>query len=154
VIPARFRVELDKQVTVYLRDAHTASEKEGEAIVDVNHDGRWVHGLELLGSGDFNLAGALRPFHPNRPSEAARAGVTYDEDANAAFFYFSMKRVAAPSTTDTPDFRYSHSITPVARFGFDEEGGLVWVRFSPREANTDTQDFLSLVDAPLEEESE
>jgi hypothetical protein len=91
VIPVLFKVEPDKQLTVYLRRARTASEKDSEAIVDVNHDGRWIGGLELLGGGDFNLAGAVKPFHPKRPSEAGRIGVTYDEDANAAFFYFSIE---------------------------------------------------------------
>jgi hypothetical protein len=152
VIPASFKVEPDRQVTVFLRRGRTASEKDGEAIVDVNQDGRWIRGLELLGSYDFNLARAVRPFQPKRPFEAGRMGVTYDEEANAAFFYFSMKRCATPSGIDAPDFKYSHSITPAARFGFDDEGGLIWVRFSPEEANAEVQDFLSLVDAPIEEE--
>jgi hypothetical protein len=149
VIPVHFRVEPDKQLTVYLREARLASEKDGEAIVDVNRDGRWIRGLELLGGGDFNLASAVEPFHPKRPSEAGRVGVTYDEEANAAFFYFSMKTLPTPSGIDTPDFKYSHSITPDARFGFDDEGGLVWVRFRPEEANASVQDFVSLIEAPV-----
>ena len=153
MIPASFKVEPNKQVTVVLRKARTAFEKDGEAIVDVNHDGRWIHGLELLGSVDFNLARAVRPFQP-KPPDAERIGVTYDEEADAAFFYFSMRPLPTPSGIDAPDFKYSHSITPDARFGFDEEGGLVWVRFSPAKANAKVQDFLALVDAPIEEESE
>ncbi len=125
VIPVSFKVEPNKQVTVLLRRARTASEKGGEAIVDVNHDGRWIRGLELLGGCDFNLARAVRPFQPKRPFEVGRIGVTYDEEANAAFFYFSMKRLATPSGIDVPDLKYSHSITPAARFGFDGEGGLI-----------------------------
>jgi len=149
VIPVFFKVEPDKQLTVYLREGPTTSEKDNEAIVDVNHDGRWIRGLELLGSGDFNLARAVKPFHPKRPSEAGRVGVTYDEEANAAFFYFSMKTRPTPRGMDTPDFKYSHSITPDARFGFDDDGGLVWVRFRPEEANTSAQDFVSLIEAPI-----
>ena len=127
------------------------SEKDGEAIVDVNHDGRWIRGLELLGGSDFNLERAVKPFHPKRPSEAGRSGVTYDEEANAAFFYFSTKMLPTPSGIDTPDFKYSHSITPEARFGFDEEGGLVWTRFRPEEANANVRDFVSLIEAPIED---
>jgi hypothetical protein len=151
VIPFSFKIEPDKQVTVYLREARTVSEKEGEAIVDVNHDGRWIRGLELLGGNDFNLERAVKPFHPKRPSEAGRSGVTYDEEANAAFCYFSMKTLPKPSGIDTPDFKYSHSITPGARFGFDEEGGLVWTRFRPEEANANVRDFVSLIEAPIED---
>jgi hypothetical protein len=151
VIPVLFKVEPDKQLTVYLREARTASEKDSEAIVDVNHDGRWIRGLELLGGGDFDLARAVKPFHPKRPSEAGRIGVTYDEDANAAFFYFSMKTLPTPHGIDTPDFKYSHSITPDARFGFDDEGGIVWVRFRPEEANANVQDFVPLIEAPVED---
>jgi hypothetical protein len=149
VIPVFFKVESDEQLTVYLRETQTASEKNGEAIVDVNHDGRWIRGLELLGGGDFNLARAVRPFQAKRPSEAGRIGVTYDEDADAAFFYFSMKTLPTPPGIDTPDFKYSHSIIPDARFGFDDEGGLVWVRFRPAEANVSAQDFVSLIEAPV-----
>jgi hypothetical protein len=151
VIPVFFKVESDEQLTVYLRETQTASEKNGEAIVDVNHDGRWIRGLELLGGGDFNLARAVRPFQAKRPSEAGRIGVTYDEDADAAFFYFSMKTLPTPPGIDTPDFKYSHSITPDARFGFDDEGGLVWARFRPEEANASVQDFVSLIEAPVED---
>lgn len=151
MIPVLFKVEPDRQLTVYLRQARTTSEKDDEAIVDVNHDGRWIHGLELLGGGDFNLARAIKPFHPKRPSEAGRIGVTYDEEANAAFFYFSMKTLPTPRGIDTPDFKYSHSITPDTRFGFDDEGGLIWVRFRLEEANASVQDFVSLIEAPVED---
>lgn len=147
MVPILIKVESDKQLTVYLREAQTASEKDGEAIVDVNHDGRWIRGLELLGGGDFNLARAVKPFHPKRPLEAGRIGVTYDEEANAAFFYFSMKTLPTPPGIDTPDSKYSHSITPGARFGLDDQGGLVWVRFRPEEANASVQDFVSLIEA-------
>ena len=151
MIPVLFKVESDKQLTVYLREARSVCEKDGEAIVDVNHDGRWIRGLELLGSGDFNLARAVKPFHPKHPSEAGRSGVTYDEDANASFFYFSMKAPLTPPSISTPDFKYSHSITPDVRFGFGDDGGLIWVRFRPEEANADVQDFVSLIEAPVEE---
>jgi|GEM_PF-922802 uncharacterized protein YuzE len=151
MIPVFFKVEPDKQLTVYLREARTTSEKDDDAIVDVNHDGRWIRGLELLGGGDFDLARAVKPFHPKRPSEAGRMGVTYDEEANAAFFYFSMKALSTAPGIDTPDFKYSHSITPDARFGFDDEGGLVWVRFRPEEANASVQDFVSLIEAPVDD---
>jgi|SRR3954469_21461886 hypothetical protein len=119
--------------------------------VELDKDGRWIRGLELLGGSDFNLERAVKPFHPKRPSEAGRSGVTYDEEANAAFFYFSMKTLPTPSGIDTPDFKYSHSITPEARFGLDEEGGLVWTRFRPEEANANVRDFVSLIEAPVED---
>jgi hypothetical protein len=151
VIPVRFKVEPDNQLTVYLREARTASEKDNEAIVDVNHDGRWIRGLELLGGGDFNLPKAVKPFHPKRPSEAGRIGVTYDEEANAAFFYFAMKKLRTPPGIETPDFKYSHSITPGSRLGLDDEGGLIWARFRPDEANASVQDFVSLIEAPVED---
>ncbi len=150
MIPVRFKVEPDKQLTVILRDAATAFERDGEAIVDVNRDGRWIRGLELIGGADFNLARAVKPYHPKRPVEAGRIGVTYDEEANASFFYFSQRTLPTPPGIDTPDFKYSHSITPIARFGFDRDGGLVWVRFSPEEANPSVNDFVTLIDAPIE----
>lgn len=77
-------------------------------------------------------------------------GVTYDEQANAAFFYFSMKTPAFRGL-NTRDFKYSHSITPDARFGFDSEAGLVWVRFRLEDENANVHNFVSLIDAPVED---
>jgi hypothetical protein len=65
--------------------------------------------------------------------------------------YFAMKTLRTPPRIETPDFKYSHSITPEARFGLDDEGGLVWVRFRPEEANASVQDFVSLIEAPVED---
>jgi hypothetical protein len=62
-----------------------------------------------------------------------------------------MKTLPTPPGIDTADFKYSHSITPDARFGFDDEGGLVWVRFRPEEANASVQDFVSLIEAPIQD---
>jgi hypothetical protein len=53
-----------------------------------------------------------------------------------------MKTLPTPPGIDTPDFKYSHSITPDV--GFDDEGGLVLARFRPEEANASVQDFVSL----------
>ena len=61
-----------------------------------------------------------------------------------------MKTDAAPPGIEIPNLKYSHSITPEARFGFDDDGGLVWLRFSPEEANLNIYDFVSLIDAPVE----
>ena len=88
MIPASFKIEPDKQVTVVLRKARTASERDGEAIVDVNHDGRWIRGLELLGSVDFNLARAVKPFQLQSSIDEGRIGVTYDEEADAGILLF------------------------------------------------------------------
>jgi hypothetical protein len=97
---------------------------------------------------DFNLETAVKPFNPRRPLSDESGGVTYDEEANAAFIYFSMKSpvILSPETA----LEYSHSITPQAELAFDSEGGLVWLRFSPRDANKSPADFVSLIDAPVE----
>jgi hypothetical protein len=97
---------------------------------------------------DFNLETAVKPFNPRRPLSGESGGVTYDEEANAAFIYFSMKAPDAhlPETA----LKYSHSFTPIAELAFDSDGGLVWLRFSPRDANKSSADFVSLINAPIE----
>jgi hypothetical protein len=47
--------------------------------------------------------------------------------------------------------RYSHSITPDAEFAFDERDGLLWIRFSPTEENSNAVDFVSLIDTTVTE---
>ena len=77
----------------------------------------------------------------------ASVEVTYDGEANASFFYFSMKSSASPAPENST--RYSHSITPEGDFGFDADGGLLWASFSPLQENGNALDFVSLIDAPI-----
>jgi hypothetical protein len=148
VLPTRIILDSDELVTVYLRDAQSARTVRSEAILDVNSAGRWIRGIELLGVVDFNLEKAVKPFNPRRPLSGESSGVTYDEEANAAFIYFSMKSpdIHLPEAA----LKYSHSITPIAELVLDAEGGLLWLRFSPREANKSSADFVSLINAPVE----
>jgi hypothetical protein len=148
VLPTRIILDSDELVTVYLRDAQSARTVRSEAILDVNSAGRWIRGIELLGVVDFNLEKAVKPFNPRRPLSGESSGVTYDEEVNAAFIYFSMKSpdIHLPETA----LKYSHSITPIAELALDAEGGLLWLRFSPREANKSSADFVSLINAPVE----
>lgn len=146
MLPARIILDSYELVTVQLRDAQSARTVRSEAIIDVDSAGRWIHGVELLGSVDFSLEMAVKPFNPKRPGESD--GVTYDKEADAAFIYFSMKPPATPSPEAA--LKYSHSITPNVELGFDSDGGLVWLRFSRREANKSSADFVSLINAPVE----
>jgi len=143
-MPITFRIEPDGVVRVLLRAVEVASEIDDEVILDVDHEGHWLRGIEILESVGFDLAQAVKPFNPKRPQEAAGVGVTYDAEANAAFFHLRMRTLPLGKAT-----RYSHSITPAARFGLDKQGGLVWISFSVKEANANPEDFLSLVDAPF-----
>jgi len=151
VLPIRIILNSNDSVTVHLRDNQVVRTVRSEAILDVNHAGRWIRGIELVGGADFNLARAVKPFKPRRPLLTKSDGVSYDEEANAAFINFSMK---SPDTGSVETaLKYSHSITPDAEFAFDSEDGLVWLRFSPRDANTSSADFVSLIDAPIEREA-
>jgi len=114
--------------------------------------------MTVDGFAGWSCSAAVISILPERLSLSTRSGHQTLEGsvshttkrANAAFFYFSMKALRTPPGIDTPDFKYSHPITPVARFGFDDQGGLVWVRFRPEEANASVQDFVSLIEAPVE----
>ncbi len=150
MLPVNLRIDREGKIFVYLRKAKTVVEMETELILDVDHAGRWMRGIEMLGSVDFDLATAVKPFNPRRPLESDKVGVTYDPEANAAFFYLSMKGPAARIRKDDPKFKYSHSITPMARIGLDEQGGLVWVSFLPEVGNGNPADFLARVDAPVD----
>jgi uncharacterized protein YuzE len=145
MLPINIRIESDGVIRVFLRSVEAKTQVEEEVILDVDHAGHWIRGIEILGSVGFDLARAVRPFSPKRPLEAGRVGVTYDEEANAAFFYMQMKALPPGVAAN-----YSHSITPPADFGLDEHGGLVWVSFSSQEANNSPEDFLALVDASVE----
>lgn len=148
MLPTRVILHSNELLTVYLRDAQVARTSRWEAIIDVNNAGRWIRGIELLGGLEFDLGKAVKPFNPRRPLSGESGGVTYDNAADAAFVYFRMRSPVAhlPETA----LKYSHSITLEAELAFDFEGGLIWLRFSPGEANTNSADFVSLIDAPVE----
>jgi tetrahydromethanopterin S-methyltransferase subunit B len=147
MLPVSVEIEHDGKITLHLRNAETASEINDEVILDVDHAGHWIRGIEVLGSVDFDLAGAVKPFEPKTPSEANRTGVCYDTGANAAFFYMQMTFPAGVAP------RYAHSITPDARFGLDREGGFVWVSFSAQEATQNPEDFLAFLEVPIKRET-
>ena len=148
MLPTRITLAPDELVTVHLRDVQSAHTVRSEAILDVNNAGRWIRGIELLGGVGFSLEAAVKPFNPRRPLSGESGGVTYDEEANAVFIYFSRKS----PLTHVPEtaLKYSHSITPNAELAFDSQGGLVWLRFSPRDTNKSAADFVSLIDAPVQ----
>jgi hypothetical protein len=148
VLPSRIVLDSEELVTAHLRNAQSVRTVRSEVILDVNHAGRWIRGIELLGGINFNLEAAVKPFNPRRPLSGESGGATYDEEADASFIYFSMKAPVAhlPETA----LKYSHSITPMAELALDSDGGLVWLRFSPRDANQSPADFVSLIKAPIE----
>jgi len=140
----------DDTITVHLRDAEVVRTVRSEVILDVNHHRQWFRGIELIGGVDFDLFKAVKPFMPVRPLSEHRDCVSYDGEANAAFIYLRMK--PSPATSKR-GIQYSHSITPEAEFSFDAAGGLVWLRFSARDADATPIEFVSLVDAPIERAS-
>jgi hypothetical protein len=144
VLPTKIILDSEELVTVHLRDAQSVRTVPSEVILDVNHAGRWIRGIEMLGGVNFNLEAAVKPFNPRRPL-SGEGGVTYDEEADASFIYFSMK--APDASVPETALKYSHSITPMAELAFDSDGGLVWLRFSPRDANQSSADFVSLIKA-------
>jgi hypothetical protein len=152
MLPTRITLDSPDTVTVHLRDGHAVSTARSHAILDVNHEGRWIRGVELLGGIDFDLARAVAPLKPRKPQMGESDGVTYDKEANAAFIYFSMKS-PGPSSPSTA-LKYAHSITPEAEFGFDANEGLLWLRFSCQEENGSSADFVSLINAPVEGSTE
>ena len=82
-------------VHIQLRDGEVAVERRGEIIVDLNHDGRWIRGFEVIGGMmDFSLSAATKPFLSSKPGGCR---VTYDEDADAAYFV-SVKPTPLEST--------------------------------------------------------
>jgi len=148
VLPTRITLHGDGWLTLHLREAQPARTVSREVILDVNDAGRWIRGIELLGGAEFDLARAVGPLNPRKRLSEESNGVTYDEEANAAFLYFSM-RSRPPDAPETA-LKYSRSISANAELAFDSAGGLVWLRFSPRHTTGSLADFVSLIDAPLE----
>jgi hypothetical protein len=144
MLPLRIIIGNDASVRAILREGAAVRVLQSEAIIDVNHDGHWLRGVELIGGINFNLEKAVKPFTPERPLSRRSSDVSYDVQADAAFLYFKMKEQKSEKA-----LRYSHSMTPDAEFAFDKGDGLLWIRFSPSEENSSTLDFVSLIDTTV-----
>ena len=135
VFSQKIMVESSSLVSVYLRETtESVSHKQGEVILDLNHSGSWVQGLEIVGGFvPFSVAKAISPFEPVRPTfpDAPKPGtVTYDPEADAAFIFLEYDPSFAALTLQAQRKlkKVSHSVNPVATYGLDERGGLVWIK--------------------------
>jgi uncharacterized protein YuzE len=144
MLPRRIIIGLDASIKAILREGDAVRVLHSEAIIDVNHHGRWIRGIELVGGIDFNLEKAVKPFAPRWPLSRQSSNVSYDPEADAAFINFNMKEQKGDKA-----LRYSHSLTPDAEFAFDERDGLLSIKFSATEENSNAVDFVSLIDTTV-----
>jgi len=133
-------------VLVQLRDTQVAIERSGEIIIDLNHEGHWIRGFEVIGGMmDFSLKVATKPFLTGK---LGGLRVTYDEEADAAYFYlpygrrFTKLRRDEQRSAET----YSHSVNPTSLYRFDSEDGLVSVVIPTADAVKNVDDFLFFFD--------
>jgi hypothetical protein len=135
-----------ENVLVRLRDGEVAVERRGEIIVDLNHDGRWIRGFEVIGGMmDFSLSAATKPFMSSKPGGIR---VTYDEEADAAYFYLPYGPRFTKLKRDEQESAeiYSHSVNPTGLYRFDAQGGLLGVVSPTGDAVKSVDDFLFFFD--------
>lgn len=133
-------------VRVQLRDGELAIERRGEIIVDLNLDGHWIRGFKVIGEMmDFSLSAGTKPFLSSR---SGGLRVTYDEEADAAYFYLPYGRRFTKLRKDEQQAAetYSHSVNPTGLYRFDAQGGLLGVIVPTADAVRSVDDFLFLFD--------
>src|SRR2546422_1455903 len=154
VIQQEITVQDHRYVLVKLEGNRQAGQQAGgEIILDVNEQGNWVHGFEVVGGFvDFSVEKAVRPFHPKLPDDPPKPhrrtkGVTYDPEADAAFFFLDYEPSIASSPKDVWNqlMRVSHGVNPTALYGLDHEGGLVWVKIPIADVTGPVDQFLRLL---------
>jgi hypothetical protein len=119
-------------VELRLSDAPVASESRGDVIADLNRNGNWVRGLEVLGSGQqTTLQKALSPLAAQQAQIGVR--VTYDQSADAGFLYLpyaSPEDVERAALEDPLLTKTSYSVEDEsAVLGLAADESLVFVRF-------------------------
>ena len=145
----RIVADASGNVRVQLRDGEAAVERRGEIIVDLNHDGHWIRGFEVIGGMmDFSLKAATKPF---LSSGSGGLRVTYDEEADAAYFYLPYNREFTKLNRDERQSAetYSHSVNPTGLYRFDAQGGLLSVVIPIADAVKSVEDFLFFFDHEL-----
>jgi uncharacterized protein YuzE len=147
----KIQADQSGNVLVQLREGTPAIQKRAEVILDLNTQGNWIGGIEMLGGLlDFSLQGALRPFNPRMPvvgekPDPRKLTVTYDPEANAAYLYLPQGR-RLPDSERRKLAEYSHSITPTATVSLDESGGLLSIQVPTADAVGPLEQFLYLFD--------
>lgn len=144
-------------VLIQLREGKSAIQKRAEVILDMNTQGNWIGGIEILGGMlDFPLQEAVRPFNPKMPvvgekRDSQKLRVTYDPEANAAYLYLPYGRRfrGLPDSERRKVSEYSHSINPTATVGLDVSSGLLSVLVPTADAIGPLEDFLYLFDVPI-----
>lgn len=133
-------------VFVELRDGQVVVERRGEIIVDLNNEGHWIRGFEVIGGmKDFSLKAATKPFLSGKLNGLR---VTYDQEADAAYFYIPYGRRFTNLRRDEQQSAetYSHSVNPTGLYRFDAQDGLVSVVIPTADAVKDVDDFLFFFD--------
>ena len=128
-------------VHIDLRDGEVAVDRRGEVIIDLNRDGHWIRGFEIIGGMvDFSVFAACQPFPASNPGGLR---VVYDGDANAAYFFlpYGPRYTNLPPGEQQAAQTYSHSINPESVLRFDAQGGLLSVVI-PAGAVNNLSDFL------------
>jgi uncharacterized protein YuzE len=150
----KIQADQSGNVLVQLREGTPAIQKRAEVILDLNTQGNWIGGIEMLGGLlDFSLQQALRPFNPRMPvvgekPDPRKLTVTYDPEANAAYLYLPHGR-RLPDSERRKLAEYSHSITPTATVSLDESGGLLSIQVPTADAVGPLEQFLYLFDSRI-----
>jgi uncharacterized protein YuzE len=142
----RILADPNGNVLVQLRDAEVVVERRGEIIIDLNHEGHWIRGFEVIGGMmNFSLKVATKPFL-SKKSNGFR--VTYDPEADAAYFYLDyggrFQRLGPDAQRSAE--QYAHSINPAGSYRFDAQDGLVSVIIPTADAVKSVEDFLFFFD--------
>ena len=70
----RFVANQNGNILVQSRDSQVAFKRRGEIIVDLNHEGHWILGFEVIGGMmNFSLNVATEPFQTGKLSGLRRS---------------------------------------------------------------------------------
>lgn len=152
----KIEVKAGDEIILWLSSEREAVKAaRGEAILDVNGQGNWIRGLELIsGFIDFPLGKALKPFDPIRPFPPGQSRppgtvtLDYEEGDELAFLYllYGDTFIHLPEGERTRLLKVDQSImNPNCEFGLDAEGGLVWVKLPMADLSAGPEALLALL---------
>ncbi len=153
----KIRVDQSGNVLIQLREGAAAIQKRAQVILDLNAQGNWIGGVEILGGLlDFSLQEAVGPFNPRVPvvgegRDTQKLKVTYDPEANAAYFYlpYGRRLQNLPENGRRKMTEYSYSINPTAALALDAGGGLLTILVpTTADAVGPLEEFLYFFDPP------